>query len=118
MASTLLNKLNQLANKTPDEIVAQLHNNGWRLPSELGEAYFNANREVSHVYCQVLRGGQRGTVGGRRGDSWCFRSCVGEWGSYSDFVNRLETNGYQGHIYWIIPQTDFKEGEYPPCSTS
>ena len=115
MASSLLERLNELKNKTPDQIVTALTTRGWMLPSHMGEAYFQANRQVPHVICLV----ENGVVQNPQ-RHWRFDSCVGAGGSYRMLIDRLETCVYRtrnNEKYWIKPESEFQQGDYPPCTT-
>ena len=109
----LIQRLNALVGKTPDEIARRISNKGWRKPSELGEAYFLANRTTQHAYWKI----QKGEVSTVKGLDWIFDSAVGAHGSYDRFVEQLETGDYcvrNNYTYWVIPMDQYT-GEPPLC---
>ena len=113
--SKLLKLLNENAAKTPDQIVTALTTRGWMLPSQMGEAYFQANRTVPHVICLVKNGIPSNPQG-----HWRFDNCVGARGTYAVFIDRLETSHYRtrnNEKYWIKPESEFKQGDRPPCTS-
>ena len=111
MPSSLIQKLNDHAGKTPDEITQALNRRGWFPLSEITEEFFEQHKETTVFhYCCYDSNGEYSYSSVDQRPSWRMVHCQS---TYSAFVETLTRRG--SSYYFILP-SEYIEGELP-CTT-